>query len=345
MPSTTLQEKIDHFLELLHRKSQERLTIMVIPHSQEKIFSLHLNWLMVLFLVGTLLFAVVLAGYGYYLHESKYREVMRLKGIYGVNFQFAYKLQSETEKLRNRNEQLQDNLVEIAEIVGVPDEELSLLPSFSSSLDSSENLLRSEVIARTDMAPGSDYLPSVYFLKQNNALFLDRSPLMGTVQRFLDQGFGAYYYMPLGRPFRGFRHLRDSSGFGMRIDPISKASLEFHTGMDTSGPPGTPIYATAPGTVHRITLWDPGYGNSVLIKHKDNFFTLYAHLSRINVFRGQVVKQGQLVGKMGRTGRVTGNHLHYEVWVGTSRIDPLPYVCSVDFKTSSCKRYNRTLEE
>ena len=115
---------------------------------------------------------------------------------------------------------------------------------------------------------------------------------------------------------------RLSSGFGYRIDPVYK-TVKFHPGLDFSAPQGTPIYATAEGTVQTAGNLGNGYGNHIVIKHGYSYSTLYGHMSRIKAKRGQRVKRGEVIGYVGSTGKSTGSHLHYEVFKGRKRLDPI----------------------
>ena len=105
--------------------------------------------------------------------------------------------------------------------------------------------------------------------------------------------------------------VRISSGYGYRIHPIYK-TRKFHSGLDFSGPIGTPIYTTGDGTIEYAKN-QSGYGKTILINHNFNHKTLYAHLDNYTVRKGQKVKRGDLIGYMGNTGVSTGPHLHYEV--------------------------------
>lgn len=115
---------------------------------------------------------------------------------------------------------------------------------------------------------------------------------------------------------------RLSSGFGYRIDPVYK-TVKFHPGLDFSAPQGTPIYATAEGVVETSGNLGNGYGNHIVIQHGYSYSTLYGHLSRIRAKRGQRVKRGEVIGYVGSTGKSTGSHLHYEVFKGRKRLDPI----------------------
>lgn len=102
-----------------------------------------------------------------------------------------------------------------------------------------------------------------------------------------------------------------ASGYGWRIDPIYR-TRRFHEGMDFTAPTGTDIFATGQGRVI-FAGWRQGYGNTVMIDHGFNYKTLYAHMHMIGVKVGQQVHRGEVIGKVGNTGKSTGPHLHYEV--------------------------------
>ena len=114
-----------------------------------------------------------------------------------------------------------------------------------------------------------------------------------------------------------------ASGYGRRIDPIYK-TVKFHHGMDFSANTGTPVYATGNGTVTMANR-QSGYGLTIEIDHGFDYKTLYAHLSKILVKRGQKVKRGEIIGLVGSTGKSTGPHLHYEVVNKGRKVNPVNY--------------------
>jgi murein DD-endopeptidase MepM/ murein hydrolase activator NlpD len=119
-----------------------------------------------------------------------------------------------------------------------------------------------------------------------------------------------------------------TSEFGMRQDPMrQRRRHERHPGIDLEAHSGTPVVASGAGIVVRAGH-EGGYGRMVVIDHGGGVETRYAHLSRIVVRRGQAVHAGDLVGKSGATGRVTGPHLHYEVRVDGAPIDPREIVAA-----------------
>lgn len=115
-----------------------------------------------------------------------------------------------------------------------------------------------------------------------------------------------------------------TSGFGYRRSPFGRRA-QFHKGLDISNARGTPIVASGPGKVVSA-FYNGGYGRFVEIDHGYGITTRYAHLNRILVREGEEVDRGQLIGTMGRTGRVTGPHLHFEVRIDGHAVDPLDYL-------------------
>lgn len=115
---------------------------------------------------------------------------------------------------------------------------------------------------------------------------------------------------------------RIASGFGYRIDPVYK-TIKMHAGLDFAAPQGTPIYATADGTVSTSGNTGNGYGNHVIIKHGYGYETLYGHMVKVKARAGQAVKRGEVIGWVGSTGKSTGPHCHYEVHKNGNKIDPV----------------------
>ena len=124
--------------------------------------------------------------------------------------------------------------------------------------------------------------------------------------------------VPVRKPLPG--DLEVSSGFGVRRDPfLGKPAM--HTGVDLRGEIGEPVHATADGKVV-VAGWDGGYGNLVEIDHGHGLSTRFGHLSKIEVKVGQKVHIGQVIGRIGSTGRSTGPHLHYETRINGEAVDP-----------------------
>ena len=117
---------------------------------------------------------------------------------------------------------------------------------------------------------------------------------------------------------------RLEGGYGGRNDPFSGEGA-MHTGIDISAPLGTPVKVTADGVVLHAN-WNGGYGKCVIVDHGNGYQTWYGHLSRMDVVEGQEIRQGDIVGLVGATGRATGNHLHYEVRIHSTPVNPYRFM-------------------
>ena len=151
--------------------------------------------------------------------------------------------------------------------------------------------------------------------------------LKGEIAPALERTLRREAAIPRGLPLRAKTYL--ASGFGVRRSPFG-GGYEFHDGVDLPAPYGTPIYATAPGRVVEAG-WSPIFGRYVKLDHGFGYQTLYGHMSRIEVDAGQWVERGQEIGRVGSTGRSTGPHLHYSVFVQGRATDPRPYLDSRAF--------------
>ncbi|MEM1196941.1 MAG: M23 family metallopeptidase [Pseudomonadota bacterium] len=118
--------------------------------------------------------------------------------------------------------------------------------------------------------------------------------------------------------------IRVTSNYGMRIHPILRRRKQ-HNGVDLGAPTGTPVYATADGEVSRADR-SRTYGLVIYLDHGGDLQTRYAHLSKLLVADGQIVRKGDLIGHVGSTGRSKGPHLHYEVRVDGVAVNPIPYM-------------------
>jgi murein DD-endopeptidase MepM/ murein hydrolase activator NlpD len=129
-------------------------------------------------------------------------------------------------------------------------------------------------------------------------------------------------FVPVRKPVNGELDL--SSTFGVRVDPFLHVPA-MHTGIDFRGDVGDPIRATAAGTV-TAAGWSGGYGKMVEVDHGNGLSTRYGHLSQIDVDVGEKIRIGQIVGRMGSTGRSTGPHVHYETRVDGEAVDPQKFL-------------------
>lgn len=132
--------------------------------------------------------------------------------------------------------------------------------------------------------------------------------------------------IPAIQPISNKSLKRFASGYGMRVHPIYKVR-RMHTGVDFSAPTGTPVFAAGDGVISKIqrSRSNHGYGNYIDIDHGHNYKTKYAHLSKVLVKKGQKIKRGQVIGKVGNTGGSVAPHLHYEVEYKGRKVNPVNY--------------------
>ena len=130
--------------------------------------------------------------------------------------------------------------------------------------------------------------------------------------------------IPSIQPIQNKDLKRMASGYGWRIDPFTKKRRR-HFGMDFSAVRGTPVYATGNGIIKRVDNKAAGFGKHIRIDHGFGYVSIYAHLDKYNVKRGQKVKRGQIIGFVGNTGRSVAPHLHYEIVKDGKKINPINF--------------------
>ena len=165
----------------------------------------------------------------------------------------------------------------------------------------------------------SGYSATLYAFKLMKTV-ASKSPPDSLVQNLISDPRLGRPAIPSIWPVRG----QITGGFGERMDPLSGEG-SFHSGLDISAPFGSNVEAAGDGIVFHAGP-DSGYGNSVLIDHGYGITTKYGHLSKVKVVVGQEVKRGQIIGAVGTTGRTTGPHLHYEVHVSETPVNPAKYL-------------------
>jgi murein DD-endopeptidase MepM/ murein hydrolase activator NlpD len=186
-----------------------------------------------------------------------------------------------------------------------------------------EALAKQQEIAKVEGMEQGQLINSIYVSIQNlqarigsqKKSYVEISGLINNKEKLLAS-------TPAIQPISNKDLSRIASGFGYRIDPIYK-TVKYHAGLDFTAPQGTPIYATADGTVRIAGFSDGGYGNHVVINHGYGYETLYGHMVRVKTRAGQHVKRGDLIGYVGSTGKSTGPHCHYEVHKNGQKLDPV----------------------
>ena len=209
--------------------------------------------------------------------------------------------------------------------------------SKSGSKKSKEKNAADMVAATPPLSAGtaSGFNDESYFKSVDAFYALRTTAMSGVALHGLDSGFGSSL-----RGVSGFGDMDASfdgpsiwpvigpitSSFGQREDPVlGNGEGEFHTGIDIGASNGTPIIATADGVVRSAEMAN-GYGREVIIDHGHGVETLFGHMSGFAVMAGQTVTRGQVIGYVGHSGRTTGSHLHYEVRIRNTPVNPHKYL-------------------
>lgn len=237
-----------------------------------------------------------------------------------------YSLHQRNAALAKQNTELSETASEVIEELEDLDNEISNLRERAGMSEQSasdadlqtDNQSRGGVSAQIDTS-------ELLAIAQNRIPVLS-SRLYGQVKpaltEILDEEEARQMARPKGRPVKSITEV--SSKYGLRRNPFGWG-YEFHDGVDFIGPRGTPIYATAPGTIETAE-YQRGYGYHIVIDHGYGYKTLYAHLSDMAVIAGESVSKDQIIGNLGSTGRSTGPHLHYSVYRNGESVDPIEYI-------------------
>jgi murein DD-endopeptidase MepM/ murein hydrolase activator NlpD len=243
-------------------------------------------------------------------------------------------VRQDRENLRKDYKQMaqiaHDRDVQVASLGALANEVASLYGLKQSKLSTAKAQAASAVEGHTPstIALSDDVNPQQVKLSIDQFYALRAQALSGRVSRALEgglrPGFSGDWTQLADAPSMWPIEGPVTSSFGEREDPFNGEGA-FHSGIDISAPDGTPVRATADGEVSDASM-GAGYGREVVLNHGHDVVTVYGHLSAIAVLPGQHVKQGQVVGYVGQSGRSTGPHLHYEVRVHNVPVNPHKYL-------------------
>jgi len=310
----------------LYSKGRQRLSLAVIPHSEKPARSVTLSQFALVFLLLltgiVLIFSIASAG-RYALTAAQLAAVAR-----------------ERDDLRDTIDRLRDGVQTLASSALKFEREMTTLQDISKTNSAGTGSKPSSVTASSQSdALRTAGLSGLLSIPDNPGLagreiaqlekissFLDASvPDVERISVLLAGQQDILTEIPNIWPVQGgIGHI--SMYFGQNENPFSAGVWYLHNGIDISTfRTGDVILASADGKVIDAS-YDPSLGNSITIQHSHGFLTRYGHLKSIKVKKGQIVSQGQAIGTLGNTGITTGPHLHYEVHLGTSVIDPLRFL-------------------
>ncbi|GMO50509.1 MAG: M23 family metallopeptidase [Termitinemataceae bacterium] len=293
---------------------KRRYTIVLVPHSEKKVYNLQVTFFSLCF-AGLVLAAIVSSFLWYGTSYSKHQSDLANKDGRLKDAQASLdQLRDEMSVLWREAKAFQATLSGVFKSMGLTMESdpshtagSSDLSSFFDMRETAEGRLR-EV---DDIRSLANYLSSaVEPIKEMGTLLDSQSSLLTEVPNIW--------------PIKGgIGHI--SMFFGENPDPFT-GQIYVHKGIDISTyRQGDPIVATADGQI--VTLdYEAGFGNYVIIRHKHGFYTRYGHMQAFSVRTGQRVQQGEVIGYIGNTGRSTGPHVHYEVHIGSDVVDPYKFL-------------------
>lgn len=297
-------------------------TFMYIPETESKVVSLRIPlWLpkavaivLVMLLLGTSTSLYMLGSVNDKYSSSK-GEINKLAAVNSSQKQEIQSLQSEAQKIQQQLDENAKALEDIKKIVGLKQSEDSTKKEAPAPKPESSDTSQAQPADATQQIGSikTSYAElSVQALSQKQSIDSSVSSVKNQV---------AYLN---AKPAITPVNTSITEKFGYRRNPFTNRGSEFHPGIDFSGDTGDPIKATGAGVVI-YAGWKSGYGNVVIISHGYGLTTLYGHNSKLLVENGDKVKRGQVIAKMGSTGRSTGSHCHYEVRLNGTPVNPSKY--------------------
>jgi murein DD-endopeptidase MepM/ murein hydrolase activator NlpD len=299
--------------EYIKKRGNERLTIMVIPHSEKKIVNLHVTLFTLTGIIASLILILTLTSILIINHTSTIKEVSRLK-MYGSNSKIQIaKYKEEVNKLYDIFQRLKPELSYLYSLTpGNRADTLWAKGGVSENIDVEQEqpsppieILNIEEMVQ-DLETAKDVLKDIKKFMRERRKVIENTPSMWPVDGFV------------------------IARYGIRTSPYT-FQKEFHEGVDIASFPGAPIKVTAPGVVESVR-WDSQLGLTVSVKHKYGFVTAYSHCQRVTVEEGQKVTKGEVIGYVGKTGNATRHICFYQIQIGTEFVDPLPYLNKVVYQ-------------
>lgn len=292
------------------KKLKSCFTVIIIPHSEESTYSLRLplrvgQLAVAAMIIGLSLLMVMVCSYRQVLEESR-----ETRGLREENRQQHDEMNIcafETQQLLTQIEQVESLTEKVAHRIGAP--------------TGSENTSDPGPRYYASRSGGGVLDRAADNITRLQQIIPEQADSLGQLNDQVEEYTRRLAATPSIWPTWG----RVTSGFGNRRSPFNRYATQFHKGVDIAASYGNPICATADGTV-TTAAYLSGWGNLVIINHGYGYQTYYAHLSGFSVSTGERVTRGQIIGYMGRTGRSTGVHLHYEVHVNGVAVNPLNYM-------------------
>lgn len=322
------------------RRKNKKFTILFIPHASEsKINSLGIpiwliNGLACFGIVSILIFSYLI--FSYFSLQYTVIENRELKKVNQVQSAEIEKLYKATDQALEELKKIQQTDEKVRNLIGIQKEgnkkkETELTSRFQGGLGTRYVQTFTSGINEEDFfVPQSENnlrekeekgLDKITVIKQNivniSSLCEEQSEVLNILEKDVKKQLAYLNAMPDRWPLRG----KITSPYGWRKNPFNHRKMEFHEGIDIKGNYGTAIRAAGSGTV-TFKGWKPGYGNTVIINHGYGYTSQYAHCSKMMVKIGQKVEKGEIIARVGNTGRSTGPHLDFRIAKNGQWINP-----------------------
>ncbi|MCR5763963.1 MAG: M23 family metallopeptidase [Treponema sp.] len=293
----------------------EKITIMIVPHANSKVINIQTN--IFAMIIGVIILIGITGSFVYFNKKtiSSTIEISRLRKENKETLASLDELRDENNNLLQAAKRFQSSLSQSLSLLGINQ-------STAVTGGGNKNSDLSSLFSTQDITSGS--LKETSDIKQLTAYLEGAVQPVEEIGEMLKNQGTLFTDIPNIWPVKnGIGHI--SMAFGQNIHPITQ-QWYIHKGLDFSTwRSGDPVVATANGQVVTVG-YDDSFGNNVIIKHKHGIYTRYAHLATIRVHKGDMVTQRQVIGTIGSTGVSTGPHLHYEVHIGSSVVDPAKYI-------------------
>lgn len=302
-----LKKNLLEFQKNVHEWGMRRITLMMVPHSGKDAWNFHISYYLMSFVALVAGITAVSAMYTIVRHQQSARNQIRLANEndalekkYGSVSQTVEQLSQHFTQFRLDIGAMANTSKDNVEEINLNDPELSM----EVGKRTPKEIIQLQRLEKELDVTKEKFTRIATLVKENSKILKEIPSLYPVAVR-----------------------ARHTSRFGVRRNPFDNRGYEGHDGLDMATFPGTPIYATADGIITRRGV-SGGYGNLLEIDHKYGFRTRYGHMQSFasQAIQGAKVKQGQVIGYVGATGRVTGYHLHYEVLIGGVRTDPEAFV-------------------
>lgn len=309
--------KILHFFKCALGFFDQKFTIVIVPHSQAKVFNIQTN---VLAMISTviILFGVVFS----FIHFNNVsagsgEEISRLKSENREALASLDELRDESNNLIQTSKRFETTLNQSLSLLGV--NQNSYVARDETQNKDLSTLFNTQIMSSSTLKETND-------IHELNSYLSNNIQSIEQIGKMLQSQNTLFSDIPSIWPIKGgIGHI--SMAFGQNVHPIYR-TWYIHKGIDFSTYRiGDPIVATANGQVVTVG-YTQDFGNYVIIQHKHGIYTRYAHMNTITVKKGQQVSQHQVIGTIGNSGLTTGPHLHYEVHVGSDVVDPAKYINS-----------------